>query len=298
MCPALDEQLHPGRASTKKIGAHHARERPALEMLSLDRRVENDPLAARSEAHPQFDVLDAWRGVALLIEATCGKKFVAPDRPQSGPERVHGSSTRLMDMVVEKVTEAGNQSVGTRIVVIGAEYRNELGVSLQRPAKPSECIRMDLDVGVEEDEHIGLGSMRAFVPRACRAQTSRLLHENDLLGWVVGTMDRVQAPPQRRSEVSGWNHDAERRHRTILGFDVERQAALPPCLHSGQGSLREQADLTGTDDRLDVDVWQGLAPLESYVVAEGFRGWDPRPWADNAGLSRLALVLSGRGTPA
>jgi hypothetical protein len=42
-----------------------------------------------------------------------------------------------------------------------------------------------------------------------------------------------------------------------------------------RGLLREQADLTGTGDRPDADVRQSLARLESYVVDERFRGWDP-----------------------
>jgi hypothetical protein len=55
----------------------------------------------------------------------------------------------------------------------------------------------------------------------------------------------------------------------------------------------EQADVTGTGDRLAADVRQSLTRLESYVVGERFRGWDPYD-ALTSPLFRLPVLRSSR----
>lgn len=57
--------------------------------------------------------------------------------------------------------------------------------------------------------------------------------------------------------------------------------------------MRKQADLAGTGDRLDADLRESLARLESYLVAERFRGWDPYD-ALTSPLFRLPILRSSK----
>lgn len=57
--------------------------------------------------------------------------------------------------------------------------------------------------------------------------------------------------------------------------------------------MSERVDLTGTSDRLDVDVRPSLARLESYLVEERFRGWDPYD-ALTSPLFKLPVLRSSK----
>ena len=91
-------------------------------MLSLNLGVEENAPTLRVETHPELDVLDRCareaRVVTPLVEAAELEEDVAPDRPESGPECLRNPGTLLMDVVVEQVSEVGDDPARVRIVVV------------------------------------------------------------------------------------------------------------------------------------------------------------------------------------
>ncbi len=152
----FEEQLHPRRAASKKIGAHDASECPALEVLSLNRGIEHNPLALHSEAPPEFDVLNARVREAMLVKTADAKEFLAPDGSQTGPKRRGRSGGRVVDMMVKEIAEVRNKPAGMRIVVIRSEAALSSGG--EGSANPPKGISMDYDVRIDEDEDVAAGS--------------------------------------------------------------------------------------------------------------------------------------------
>src|SRR5205823_2435971 len=100
--PALEQELGPRKAASREVGAHHLGQRPRLQVLALDARVELD---AR-EPQPELDVLDRGGRIALRVEAAGGEEGLAADRAEAGPERRGRARALVVDVVVEQVAEA------------------------------------------------------------------------------------------------------------------------------------------------------------------------------------------------
>src|SRR5512133_3394505 len=98
----FEHEAEPGDAAPEQICLGHAGERPALEMLALDRGIEDDQAAVSAEAHAELDVSD--RG-DLLVEATELDEVVAANRAEPRPERSRGPAGLVVDVVAEKVAE-------------------------------------------------------------------------------------------------------------------------------------------------------------------------------------------------
>ena len=208
--PALEEELRPREPAAREVGVDHRRERPRLQVATLDARVEDDPRAALREPQAELDVLDRRGRVALRVEA---RERGTADRTEAGPERLRGAGELQVHVVVEKVPEARDEPGVGRVAVVGAEKRVEARVGGERGAQALECVAVRLDVGVDKDEHVAGRAARALVPRGRRARSVGLVHHDDLFRRVVGDGDRGEAARERGRRV-GRGDDRREPHRT------------------------------------------------------------------------------------
>lgn len=189
--PAIEEKLDPWGATPREVRLDHRLEGPALQMFSLDLGVEHHPEPVRRQAHPEVDVFDARVREALFVEAACGLEGISTDGAETGPERRSRAGTELVNVVVKQVPEVGDSSVAFGLGVVGAEDGYQARVGLERPPKAPEGVRMNLDVGVEEDEHLRLRTTGSFVAPGGRPESARFVHNDDLFWGVLGTKDRL-----------------------------------------------------------------------------------------------------------
>ena len=162
--PGLEQELDPGDSAPEEVGPDHLVERPALQMLSLDGRIENDVRARRGKPHPELDVLDRRFGESLLVEPADPLEGVPANRADPAPEGRRRPGRRLVDVVVEQVSEDGDDTLRVGAVVVGAEERREPWIGREGATDPAERVRVDLDVGVDEYEHVPGRVASASVP--------------------------------------------------------------------------------------------------------------------------------------
>ena len=176
-------------------------------MGPLDGRDEFDLRACFAEAATQVDVLDRRVGIALLIEASRRRERRTPHRPEPGPEGVGRPRARLVHVVVQEVAEDRHGAACARHVVVGAEDRVELRARREYLTDLRERARVDLDVGVDEHEHLAGRARRTCVAGSCGGQGPRRLDDDDLVRRVVRRVDRAQATGERlRSIGRGDDH--------------------------------------------------------------------------------------------
>ena len=137
-------------------------------MRALQRGVEDEP-SPPGEAAAELDVLDRRARVASRVEPVDLGERVGAHRPEAGPEAPGLARGALVHRVVEEVPEAGDETRRDDAVVVRAEHGDEVAVLGERGANPRERVRVDEDVGVEEDEDVPRRPGRAVVPRGRRA---------------------------------------------------------------------------------------------------------------------------------
>jgi hypothetical protein len=128
---------------------------------------------------------------ALFVEAARGLESISADGAETGPERRRGAGTQLVDVVVKEVPEVGDATVALGLGVVGAEDGCHTSVGIERPPKTLERVRMNLDVGVEEDEHLRCGATCSFIARGGRAKSTRFVDDDDFFGSFLGAMNRL-----------------------------------------------------------------------------------------------------------
>jgi hypothetical protein len=195
----------------------HSRERPALQVLALDRWVEQDAAAVPVEAHAELDVLDRREWVTALVEAAESEEGFAPDGAETGPERRRGTGALVVDVMVEEVAEVGDDPTPAGVVVVRSEDGGELGVVLERLADSREDVVVHLDVGVDEDDDVRRRLPCAEIPRGGRTEMSRLVDDDHLLGSRRGAVDRRHDALERRAPVGRRDDDAQGDHVRSLG---------------------------------------------------------------------------------
>jgi hypothetical protein len=198
MRAALQHQPHPGDAASKEVGLAHPCERPPLQMLPLDPRVEDDAAAHLIEPDPELDVLDRGHRETLLVEAAKPQEDVAAYGAEACPEGGRRPGVPLMDMVVEEVAEVRDEAPGVGIVVVRAEHGVELGVVVECRSDTGERVIVHFDVGIDEHEDFPLRAARAEVACAGRPETERLVDDDRLLGARSCSRDRRQRAVERR----------------------------------------------------------------------------------------------------
>src|SRR5215218_4070204 len=102
----------PWHAAPEQVRLRHARQRPVLEVLAENRRIESHATSLRVEAHPELDVLHRGLWKPLFVKSAERQEDVTPDGTETSPEGRRGSGALLMDMMVEEVPEVGDHSTG------------------------------------------------------------------------------------------------------------------------------------------------------------------------------------------
>ncbi len=174
-------------------------------MLSLNIRVEEDVGPRGGEPHPQLDVLDRGLREPLLVESTHSLERVPSNGSDPTPECGRGSSCGLVDVVMEQISEDRDDTFRFRTVVIGAEERREPRIGRECATDPAERIRVDLDVGVDEHEHVPRRVESAGVPGRGWTRPIGLSNDDDLLRTVGSKPNGLGTDRQGRGVVRGRN---------------------------------------------------------------------------------------------
>ncbi len=184
-------------------------------MAAADRRVEEQPGPPCVQPHTQLDVLDARLRVALGVEAAGGDELGAPHGSQAGPERLGLTGRAGVDVVMEQVAKARGEAGRRRVVVVGAEDRDQVGGE-EVPLDSPEGVLVHLDVGIDEDDHIGFGLVSAGVAGRGGAAVGRVADDDQLVRRSLARLDRGQAARQRGGPVGG-RHDRRNRRGVRRG---------------------------------------------------------------------------------
>ena len=170
-------------------------------MFSLNRRVEKDVGTRGRESHTELNVLDRRLREPLLIESANPLERVPSHRADPTPEGRGGSGRRVVDMMVEQISEDRNDTLCFRAVVIGSEERREPGIGRERVTDAAECIRVDLDVRIDEHEHVTGRAASARVAGGGRTGSICLSDDDDLVGTVGSNPNRLGARREGRRVV-------------------------------------------------------------------------------------------------
>jgi hypothetical protein len=217
---ALHDELQPRNAATQQVGLGHLEERPLLQVLSLNGRVEHDSTTARVQSHAELDVLDGCPRETRLVEAAERLECVPSHRTEAGPEGRRRSRAFVVDVVVQEVAERRDDAVRARIVVVGAEDRRQLRVDREGVSNPPEDVRMHLDVRVDEHEHIAHCPARPEVARRGGADPCREFDDDDLVRRIVRAVYGEDDLHQRGRTVGRRDDDGETRHLFSVGWGV------------------------------------------------------------------------------
>ena len=182
----------PWHAAPEQISLRHARQRPILEVLSLNRWIEDDATSLCVEAHAELDVLHRGLREPLFVEPPKRQEDVTPDRAQPGPERRRSSSAFLVDVMVEEVPEIGDDALGTGIVIVGTEDRREARVVFESTANPANTSRCT---------STSASTKTTTSPFACREPMFRAAAGPRWLGWST-TMTSSGGSDARRTASS------------------------------------------------------------------------------------------------
>lgn len=163
----------------QQVGLRHRHERPALEVLPLDGRIEENGRPPAIQTPSELDVLHERD---VLVEATELDEEIAANRSEPSPERGRQAGALLMDVVVEQVPELRYEPVGIGVVVIRTENRCECRILVERSPDPLERVGVDLDVGIDEHENVSGCSTCSTIARSGSPEAHRLVHHDELVG--------------------------------------------------------------------------------------------------------------------
>jgi hypothetical protein len=253
-------------------------------MLPLQDRVEDDAPASVDEPHAQIDVLDRRAREASLVEAANRDEFIPTDCAQSGPEGGCRARRHLVDVVVEEVPEVRNDAARARIVVVRPEERCQGGIGRKRSLDPREGVRMHRDIGVNEHDHVAVRAFDPGVPRRGRPCPLWSVDDDELLRRVDGGFDRLDALAERCGRIRCGYDDGKRSH----GPNCRTNGVLQP-LRAVRMTMSRESSPRG----VDALTLEAISLVESYLVREGFRGYDPFDTLMSP-LFRLPMLRSSR----
>ena len=180
-------------------------------MAPADPRVEDEPRAVAPQPHAQLDVLDARPREAPASKPPAASKASRRTAPSPAQKVSAGPARVGVDVVVEQVAEARSEAGRRGLVVVGAEDRGQVGVGGETALDPGERVGMDLDVGVDEDDHVASTARGAGVAQLPPARRPRALV------WTIissgGRSPAASAARQRRASAASRRRDDDREAR-------------------------------------------------------------------------------------
>lgn len=209
---ATQEQRDPRDAPSREVGIDHPNQRPSLQMLALEERIENDAAALVDDSHAQVDVFDRRLREASLVKSAAHQERISTDCTQPGPEGGRRTCRRLVYVVMQQIAEVGNDAAGARIVVVRAEQRGQSGIARKGRLDSRERVRMYRYVGVDEDDDVTARAAGPRVPRRGGPYFAWSVHHDQLRGRVDGGFDRAEALVERCGSIRGRHDDRKRKH--------------------------------------------------------------------------------------
>ncbi len=209
-------------------------QRPGLHVRGAQLRVEHDlraPASTRRIPSSMSSIIGVRYSVG--VEAAAVVEGVAADGAEARPERVGGARRSLVHVVVEQVAEVGDDAVDRRRVVVGAEDPGQLRVGRRRLArmrwKTSGCTATSASTNTRMSPD---AEQRARVAGRRRARVPRDLDHDDLLGAVMGGLDRFAAcrracPARSVAGTIAVRRRASKRPATLAQDAVTRSGENP-----------------------------------------------------------------------
>ena len=105
------------------------------------------------------------RGKRCASKPPAATNDVAPDGAEPGPERRRGAGRAGVDVMVQEVAKARDELWGGRVLVVGAEDRVQPRIGVEALAQQAQRVRVDLDVGIDEDDDLALRARDPGVAR-------------------------------------------------------------------------------------------------------------------------------------
>ena len=148
-------------------------------------------------------------GKRLASKPPTASNALAPHRAEAGPEGLRLARGAGVDVVVEEVAVLRGERRVRRVVVVGAEDRRQLGVGGEAALDQRQRLRVHLDVGVDEDQHVGLALGGAEVARPRRSGARRLFQHRHRVGLAGAGFQRRQTALEGRGAVGRRDDDAK-----------------------------------------------------------------------------------------
>ncbi len=116
------------------------------------------------EADSQLYILDGRPGEAFRVETSHRQEDLPTNGAASGPKRRGLRIPLLVHEVVQEVTILRHQAVGAGSGVVRAEHCGELRSRIEDLDCAVERVGREDDVGVDEEQDIAQGMVRAEIP--------------------------------------------------------------------------------------------------------------------------------------
>ena len=196
--PRAELERHPRRPSAGDVRPQHRAERPPLEVGALDRRIEPEPASGHRQPVTQLDVLDRRVGVPGAVEAADLQEVCSAHGPEPAPERLAGPAAVWCTWWWSRLRNIETVPRAVGRVVVGAVQRRELRVVREGRPDPTEGVRVHLDVGIDEDEHVPGCPAGAGVAGIRCGEGGGSVDDDDLVGGIRRRRQR------RVGKRAGW----------------------------------------------------------------------------------------------
>ena len=116
-----------------------------------------------------------------------------------------------VDVMVEQVAKPRDRGGVGGLVVVAAEHGHQPRIDREGTTEALERVLVDLDVRVDERDHLGARIRGAAVARLRGPGAGRLIDHHELVGRGARRPKRREAACQRRGRIGGRDHRGEGR---------------------------------------------------------------------------------------
>ncbi len=98
-----------------------------------------------------------------------------------------------MNVVMQQIPKGRHRGPHYRAIVVRPEHSREPRVVYEPVAQTNKHVRMNDDVSVDEDDNVAGRFRSPIVARLAGAGERRFLDDDDLLGWLLSAINRIEA---------------------------------------------------------------------------------------------------------
>jgi hypothetical protein len=141
----------------EEVCAEHGSDGPAFSVFAEDITRQDCVMAGVEQAIPEFNIFNGGFFVSPVIETAEFQEDVTADEPAAGPESLCLSGilvkiARLMDVMVEQVSELADEAWVSWGVVIGAKQGVDQRITMDMIEGIGDGVGLDSDIGIEEED--------------------------------------------------------------------------------------------------------------------------------------------------